>query len=487
MLEKLRDVVGSREIIVVDTNVLIQDPFFFEKSAGKFIVIPFVVITELDKLKYSGGEKGKNARTASSLLDKYRKQGDLKKGVSTSNDSILCYSAEMLDTKNSQGIALSSDSDEKIIKVANYFFTNFPKNDVKLLSYDVNVKIQASGIGIPVEDYDLSNNHELLNDIVYGELPFVTYVDTDDKALVSLFYEAQRQRQKIPFLELKNVLGVEEVYPNQCFVLKEGNSLLPLVYNYSDHSLVPVVYKASTVKNGVFYPRNVEQALAVHFLLDPDCDIVSIGGGPGTGKNYISLYAGFEQLLKKKSMIDKESFHTFYEQLLVYRPNIEIGEPIGFLPGDIVDKFSPFTRPVEDNLRMIAKLPKSFLSEYKEDRRILETLIAQGFLSIEPINYIQGRTINGSYILVDEFQNIKPEETEIIVTRPGVGSKLVVNGDLFQVYNNKLDIRHNGFSYFVKTMAGTPNFAHVTLRDVERSVIAKMYMEAKQRRSMINP
>jgi len=238
----------------------------------------------------------------------------------------------------------------------------------------------------------------------------------------------------------------------------------------------------------VFAPKNIEQLFAYHFLKDPKCLVVSIGGGPGTGKNFVSLMAGLEQLSRNFSdrmVATSEEETLFYEQILVYRPNVEIGQPMGFLPGDVNEKFSPFTRPIEDNLKLLSRLNNSFLKEFKDEKSILTALANGDFLLIEPVNFMQGRTICGKYILIDEFQNLTPEDTEIVVTRPGERSKLVINGDLFQVYNSQLNIRHNGFSHYVKIMAGMPGFAHVTLRTPERSQISKMYMEAKQKQNLL--
>jgi len=485
--------IGNREILILDTNVLIQDPFFFEKLHNKAIVIPFVVIAELDKIKYAPGEKGKNARTASSLIDKYRKLGDLVIGVKTQNDSILLYSSNMLEDKTTALIKLSSPSDEQIIKVALYFARTY-KNVVKLISYDVNVKIQASGLGLDVADYDLSNNHELLHDLVYGELPQITYREIDPR-LKDYIYSIKNKLHVFPFADMSKDLDIKEVYPNQCFVLRAGQYLIPMVYDLEKEGFIHIPYinyekGASKESKEMFRPKNIEQLFAYHFLKDPNCLVVSIGGGPGTGKNFVSLMAGFEQLNRTTDgrMIDvsDEEGALLYEQLLVYRPNVEIGEPMGYLPGDIVDKFSPFTRPIEDNLKALSKLQNSFLRDFKDEKNILAALMAGGYLSIEPVNFIQGRTIWGRYILVDEFQNLKPEDTEIVVTRPGERSKLIINGDLFQVYNEKLDIRHNGFSHYVKIMAGMPGFAHVTLKTPERSLISKMYMDAKQKQNSLS-
>jgi PhoH-like ATPase len=208
-------------------------------------------------------------------------------------------------------------------------------------------------------------------------------------------------------------------------------------------------------------PRNREQQFALELLLDDTVQVVTLLGKAGTGKTLLAIAAGLQQV------VDEERFN----KLLVSRPVMPMGRDLGFLPGDISEKLRPYMQPIYDNLDFI-------VAANMEQRRRSSMTPAQleegGYMSVEPLTYIRGRSIPNQYIIVDEAQNLTPHEVKTILTRAGDGTKIVLTGDPFQIDNPYVDASTNGLSYLAEHFKPLELAGHVTLVKGERSKMAEL-------------
>jgi PhoH-like ATPase len=223
-----------------------------------------------------------------------------------------------------------------------------------------------------------------------------------------------------------------------------------------------IVALIKTPKEGIWgiLPRNREQQFAFDLLLNDDVQLVSLVGIAGTGKTLLAIAAG---LLKTAD-------ESAYNRLLVSRPVFPMGRDIGFLPGDIEDKLSPWMQPIFDNVELLL----SSYDEVGKRKRGYRELIDLGLMEIEPLTYIRGRSIPKQYMIVDEAQNLTPHEIKTIITRAGEGTKIVLTGDPYQIDNPYVDSASNGLSYSVERLKGQDIAGHTTLTKGERSPLAEL-------------
>jgi PhoH-like ATPase len=215
-------------------------------------------------------------------------------------------------------------------------------------------------------------------------------------------------------------------------------------------------------KEGVWsiHPRNREQTFALDALLDDSIKLVTLVGKAGTGKTLLAIAAG----------LHKTAEENVYNRLLVSRPVFPMGKDLGFLPGDIEEKLTPWMQPIFDNVELLLsghETEKRHSKGYKE-------LMAMGIMEIEPLTYIRGRSIPNQYLIVDEAQNLTPHEIKTIVTRAGEGTKVVLTGDPYQIDNPYVDSSSNGLTYVVERFKEQTISGHVTMMKGERSELAEL-------------
>jgi PhoH-like ATPase len=208
-------------------------------------------------------------------------------------------------------------------------------------------------------------------------------------------------------------------------------------------------------------PRNREQQFALELLLDPAVQVVTLLGKAGTGKTLLAMAAGLQQV------VDEEA----YDKILVSRPVMPMGRDLGYLPGDISEKLRPYMQPIYDNLEFI-------VGANTEARRRTTMTASQleeaGYLSVEPLTYIRGRSIPKQYLVVDEAQNLTPHEVKTILTRAGEGTKVIITGDPHQIDNPYVDASTNGLSFLAEHFKHLDISGHVTLQKGERSKLAEL-------------
>lgn len=434
-----------RKAFILDTNVLLFDPQAYGKFGNNDIVIPIVVIEEIDRFKREMSENGRHARLFSRLIDEMRSDGELSKGVKMPNGGLLTVE---LGTHQPLPMELDMDkADNRILALAITLKKENPKRAVVFVTKDTNLRIKSDALGVQSEDYEPSSVEP---DSLYTGVVTINV----DSHLVDEFYAQKR----LSYKDTANPLR-----PNQYIILKDSanpNHTAMGRFSKELDCLVPI-YKPVEGLWGIF-PKNAEQAFAIDALMNDDIKLVSLVGKAGTGKTLMAIAAGLAKT------VDEGVYH----RLLVSRPVFPLGKDIGFLPGDIEEKLNPWMQPIYDNLDFL------FGSTGAKGRRGAgkgtTELMNQGLLQIEPLTYIRGRSIPAQYLIVDESQNLTPHEIKTIVTRAGDDTKIVLTGDSFQIDNPYVDAANNGLVYLVDRFKDESISAHITFSKGERSKLSEL-------------
>ena len=242
--------------------------------------------------------------------------------------------------------------------------------------------------------------------------------------------------------------------PNEYLILRNGKKSALGYFNAETEKIERI---NKTEAFGI-HSRNAEQAFALDALLNEDIKLVSISGKAGTGKTLLSLAAAVEK--RKK-----------YLQIYIARPIVPLSNrDIGYLPGDVNEKLLPYMQPLYDNLGVV----QNQFSRTDRNYKIIENMLQEEKLKIEPLSYIRGRSIVRIFFIVDEAQNLTPHEVKTIITRAGEGTKIIFTGDIFQIDHPYLDSLSNGLSYLIEKMKGQKIYAHINLEKGERSELAEM-------------
>jgi len=426
---------------ILDTNVILFDPYAVNKFGKNKIVIPLVVIEEVDRFKKDQNENGRNARHFSRIIDDLRSRGSLVSGVNLDNGGKLFLT---VDTKATMGGTTKIDLsiNDNIILGAAIAAKEAGENTC-LITKDINLRLKSDVLGIPAEDYGKK-------DVTVEELYAGQRTVEVEESLLS-FFESER------FLPLKDI-GQEDVNPNEYFIMQLPNNERRRVlgrYDQKKGGLVPLM----NMREGIWgiYPKNIEQQFAFDALMNDDINLVSLVGKAGTGKTLMAIAAGLE-----KTVGDEH-----YSRLLVSRPIQPMGRDLGYLPGDVNEKLGPWMQPIFDNMDFL-------FGQYRTDGSAsYEDLINHGLLHIEPLTYIRGRSIPGQYLIVDEAQNLSPHEVKTIITRAGEGTKIVLTGDPYQIDSPYLDEVNNGLVYSLEKMKTEPIVGHTILTHGERSALSE--------------
>ncbi|PCI39579.1 MAG: phosphate starvation-inducible protein PhoH [Elusimicrobia bacterium] len=428
---------------VLDTNVIIHDPDAMFAFEGSEVVIPLPVIEELDSFKRNNDERGRNARAVARSLDGLREKGKLSDGVTLEHGGTL-----KIELARENGLPTPFDlnkKDNQILHIAQYCKEQNAK--VVFISKDINLRIKAEAVGLETQDYEKS------------------------KVNVSELYEGWRElklsKEEIDSFYRDRKLAIEDkgFLPNEFAILKaeddESSSALAR-FDVSTKSLVPL-QKQEIHPWGV-KPLNFEQKFALELLLRPEVQLVSLVGLPGCGKTLISLAAGLEQ-----TMAEGENP---YRRMLVARPVVPVGNDLGYLPGSKQEKLNTWMGAIYDNLEFLLDRPR------REEATIdIQMMLDDGRLEVEAVAYLRGRTLPGQYILIDDAQNLTPHEVKTIISRCGMGSKIVLTGDPYQIDNYYLDSASNGLTNLVQRFQGQELFGHIWFSKVERSPIAALASE----------
>ena len=435
----------NKKIYVLDTSVYLTNADAIYAFKNHDIYVPLKVFEEIDKHKKRQDLVGAQARKIIRIWDELRSKGSLKEGVEIRRGlgTVRSVSASDIDRDD-----LPQDLDIKIpdhlIIATARTVARESERKVILVSRDINMRVIADAIGLPCEDFQ---NQQIVDDSDNIYTGFTEILVDDD--IVDQFYE--KEDVYLNDINLKTneyVMLISNTNEKKTALGKHTNEHTPLRRLYND-------------KKGVWgiKPRNKEQSFLIDALMDPSIEIVTAIGKAGSGKTLCAIAAGLEQTLDERS--------STYTRIIVSRPVQPLGKDIGFLPGTMEEKMSPWLMPIQDNLQTLMG----------NDKVTLDMYIQQGTIEIEAITYIRGRSIGKAFIIIDEAQNLTTHELKTIITRVGEGTKIVLTGDVEQIDNVYIDATTNGLTHAVEKFKDFELAAHVTLLKGERSRVATFAAE----------
>jgi PhoH-like ATPase len=431
---------------VLDTNVLLHDPGALYKFQENNVIIPIYVVEEIDQFKRDLSELGRNARQVCRELDHMREtHGSLTEGVPLESGGML----RVLFTQKElpRELANAHLADNRILALA--MDVKDREKDVRcvFVSKDINLRIRADALGLPAEDYRNDRIEKFEEELYMGVRELSV-----PRAQIDDFYAKGELAPANP----------EGILPNEFALLRDVEAPTHTAlakFNAAKARFVPLLKQ---IKEGAWglRPRNKEQSFALDLLLNDDIKLVTIVGKAGTGKTLLAIAAGLHKTMEEQ----------LFQKLLVSRPVFPLGKDIGFLPGDVEEKLTPWMQPIFDNVEFLMGLSRAD----KKSGRSYKELIDLGIVAIEPLTYIRGRSIPNQYIIVDEAQNLTPHEVKTIITRVGDNTKIVLTGDPYQIDNPYVDSTNNGLIHVVNKFKNERLAGHITLVKGERSALAEL-------------
>lgn len=440
-----------RKIYVLDTNVLLHDPLSLYAFDDNEVIIPSVVLEEIDSKKRLADEIGRNARNISRELDRIRELGQLHNGVPLPHGGLLKVEMNHRRFVRVQESFGEMTNDNRILAVALNYYMEEQESDeprpVIIVSKDVLVRVKADVLGITAQDY-LSDHVPSVSDQYTGHMTLHVHPSVIDE-----FYTYR-------VLSI-NQLGLKAaLHPNEFVILRDelGTSKSALLKVTPDGQRLEPLHMSNDPVWGIT-ARNAQQRMALELLLNDDIPLVTLTGRAGTGKTLLTLAAGLMKV---------EDEHKF-KKLLIARPVVPMGKDIGYLPGEKEEKLRPWMQPIYDNLE--------YLFDTKKSADLDKILMGLGSIQVEALTYIRGRSIPGQFIIIDEAQNLSKHEVKTIVSRVGENSKIVLLGDPEQIDHPYLDSQSNGLTYLVERFKEEGVSGHVTLEKGERSRLAQLATE----------
>tara|TARA_Y100000022_G_scaffold200480_1_gene216076 strand:- start:43 stop:1347 length:1305 start_codon:yes stop_codon:yes gene_type:complete len=426
---------NNRKIFVLDTSVLLYDKKSISSFPGNDVVIPIVVLDELDRFKEKSGLLGENARYINRFLDELREKGKLNIGVEIENSQTISVSTKA-SSKVSDYIDMDhlelDKNDNKILATALYLKNTLKDKTVVLVTKDINLRVKCDALDISAEDY------------------YKDHIDQSDlESMFSGVRSFDTTKEKIDeFYQTKKIMSRDissDLIENEFIIAKSSQSSM---IGINKGGMIRALHTFS--EDFPIEAKNKEQKFCLHLLNDPDIELVTITGKAGTGKTFLTLVSAVEKVMNKDM-----------KRIVVTRTMQPVGKEIGFLPGDINEKVEPWMGSIKDNFR----------AAYG-NIMYYETMLQKGQIEITPISLIRGRTFNNTYIIVDEAQNSSIHELKTLITRVGENSKIVLLGDIDQIDTPYLDAKSSGLSIVIDKLKKLKETGHVHLEKGERSNLA---------------
>ena len=433
-----------QKIYVLDSSVLLHDPNAILHFHENEVVIPYVVLEEVEGKKRSLENIGRAAREAIRHLDGLREKGQLSQGVLLPNGGkvrieLNHYSNDILPLKSDIVLA-----DNRILAVT-LSLTREEERPVVLVTKDIAMRVKADALGILTEDY---HNDKVVLPPIMEEI-LTRSLDDDEVAVL----------YKNRYIPLQSPIS-----PNRCVkAVLSDDSILPLLTSPDGKRLVYQMGKGLAPWD--IRPKNLEQSWALEMLNNPEIKLVNLMGPAGTGKTLLALASGLEQTIHAE----------IYVRMLCARPIVPFGKDIGFLPGEKDQKVRPYMQPIYDNLEFLLRARREKERERGAESVIdsaIDLLIKKRQLEIEVLTYIRGRSIPNQFIIIDEAQNLSAHEVKTIITRAGEGTKIVLCGDPDQIDHPYLDKESNGLAHLASRLNGQSFYGQVRLVRGERSELA---------------
>jgi len=435
-----------KKTFVLDTNVLLSDPNALFSFKEHNIVIPIIVLEELDRHKDRQDEVGRNARETSrklSVITKEHKVFDnpIPLGEKLGELKIVSWNIAATDIRDLLPGELEGKSgDNQILAVCIAMQRKFTDENMVLVTRDVLLRLKANALGIPCDDYRKLHVAKSVSGLYTG----VTTLTGDYN--LSEFYVANS-------LELE---GDHGLHPNEFVILKNETTDGSAIARHVGNNKVKAINNYSPCK---IEGRNKEQKFALDLLLNPEIPLVTVVGSAGTGKTLLAIASGLHQVIDTKK----------YKSLIVCRPIQPLGKDIGFLPGTMEEKMEPWVAPIKDNLRYLLSADGK---RSKRGEETMQMLFENGTIEVEAMTFIRGRSIANAFMIIDEAQNLNAHELKTIITRVGEGTKIVLTGDIEQIDNMYVDSVSNGLTIAIEKFKSSELSGHITLTKGERSALA---------------
>jgi PhoH-like ATPase len=429
--------VNVRPIVVLDTCVLLADPEALFAFDGSDVVLPLTVIEELDNHKTRLDDVGRAARQTVRHLERLRVEagGDLRERVACGRDSTVRIELNGLRLEELARLGLPIEKNDNRILAAALGLARH--TEVRFVSADVNMRLKAASLGLVAQDW---------RHVARRPAERQGWVDADvDHTVIDALYADGRVDYDYSC----------ELAENEFAVLHAGNQS-GIARRVGDDLVRVTKRRAWGLES-----RSKEQAFALNLLMDDSVQAVALTGPAGTGKTIVTLAAALEQTFERQAK---------YDRLMILRPVIAVGrQEIGFLPGDMSEKLGPWFEAIVDT--MVALGDKT---THEQARRTMDLWVEAGRLVMEPVTFLRGRSLQNTFVIVDEAQNLEPLSAKTILTRIGSGSKVVMLGDVEQIDNPYTSADVNALTTTMAKLIDHPLFGHVHLTRGERSPLAEL-------------
>jgi PhoH-like ATPase len=464
---------GPPSLFVLDTNVLMHDPASLFRFAEHDLYLPMTTLEELDNHKKGMSEVARNARTVSRSLDQLiaGTSGALDDGIPLDKlghqdvSGRLYFQTHLTTATLPEGLP-EGKGDNLILAVVSELQQKHADKEVVLVSKDINMRIKARALGLPAEDYF---NDQVLEDrdLMYSGVMTLPsdFWPKHGKSMESW----ADSKSGTMFYRVTGPL-VPSMLVNQFVYQENPDGSTPFYAQVREingkSALLQTLRDFSHQKNNVWSvtARNREQNFAMNLLMNPEVDFVTLLGQAGTGKTLLALAAGLEQVLDSKR----------YNEIIITRATVPVGEDIGFLPGTEEEKMQPWMGAFDDNLEVLQR-NEDGAGEW--GRAATQELI-RSRIKVKSMNFMRGRTFVSKFVIIDEAQNLTPKQMKTLVTRAGPGTKIICLGNIAQIDTPYLTEGSSGLTYVVDRFKGWRHGGHITLARGERSRLADHAAEA---------
>jgi len=435
---------SRKKTYVLDTSVYLTNAECIYAFENNDIHVPLKVFEEIDKHKKRQDAVGFQARKIIRIWDDLRASGSLDKGVR------IRKGLGIVKSISAAGVTPEDLPPDLDIKIPDHLIIATAlkaqrenTRKVILVSRDINMRVIADAVGLTSEDFQ---NNQI---VTHSENIFEGYTTilVDDQ-IIDRFYEKQSV-----YLENKGL------FPNQYVMMVSSSNEKKTALGRYVSEAMPLRQVLKSHKIWGIKPRNKEQQFLMDALMDPAVQIVTVIGKAGSGKTICAIAAGLEQTIDETTQE--------YTRVIVSRPVQPLGKDIGFLPGSLEEKMTPWLMPIQDNLQFLMG----------NDKLTLDIYMQKGTIEIEALTYIRGRSISNAFIIIDEAQNLTTHELKTIITRVGEGTKIVLTGDVEQIDNVYIDATSNGLTHAVEKFKRFELASHITLTKGERSKVATFAAE----------
>lgn len=458
---------NKRKLFVLDTNVLIHDPLSIFRFAEHDVFLPMTVLEELDNHKKGTSDVARNARSVSRNLDQLMELHgtDLSAGVplhllgNKEATGHLFFETRTITAPIPDALP-TFKGDNRILAVVKGVEAAFPDLSVVLVSKDINMRIKATTLGIPAEDY-LSDKVLDDTDMLYtGRMVLPKDFWTQCGESLKSWQDDGTTHYRFEADDAHRYIV------NMCLTIEGDPDFMAMVTSVEHHTVTIRLLRdyRSRLKVWGIHARNAEQNMALNLLTDPEIDFVTLLGQAGTGKTLMTLAAALTQTIDERR----------FSEIIVTRATVSVGDDIGFLPGTEEEKMAPWMGALEDNLEVLHRSEGSAGGEWGR-QATLDLIKAR--IRIKSMSFMRGRTFLKKFVIIDEAQNLSPKQMKTLITRAGPGTKIVCLGNIAQIDTPYLTEGSSGLTYVVERFQGWPHAATITLTRGERSRLADFATE----------